>query len=204
MIRDVEVRGIEDLKSYLGSIPGNVDRAAALAVSSATRYAYTLGRRRIQEEVNLPTGYLTGSEGGSPRFYISRKPTRTDPVGAVRGRVRATSLYRFVTGQSKRNGIRVAVSKRNGSRRIPRGFAIKLRNGNLGVAVRLPKGEDLRGKKNPGIMYGSRGGGNRKTNLFLLYGPSVQQVFNTVAPDIAPEVSSYLNSEFRRQIASSL
>ncbi len=35
----------------------------------------------------------------------------------------------------------------------------------------------------------------------MLYGPSVDQVFRTVKDDMAPGVSAFTDSEFRRQFA---
>ena len=197
----IEVQGIKDLEQYLGSIPKKADAAARNAVSSATRYAYTLGRRAIQEQVNLPTNYLSGSEGGEPRFYISRRPSRGSLEGVLKGRVRATSLYRFVTNVSKRHGLTVRVKRGGASRHLLRAFSVKLKNGNRGVAIRLPK--DEKPSSIGAKLYGSSAN-TRKTNLWLLYGPSVQQVFRDVAPEIAPKVSEYLNTEFQRQLARRL
>ncbi|MEO0963401.1 MAG: hypothetical protein AAFY01_13375, partial [Pseudomonadota bacterium] len=54
----------------------------------------------------------------------------------------------------------------------------------------LKHGETIANKK---IEARSMGKG-----LFLLFGPSVSQVFNTVRDDISPETADFIESEFWR------
>lgn len=194
---EVAAKGIKNFQKYLKNQPAKAEKAAQLAVDSATRHAYTLGRREMQRQVNFKTQYLTSSEGGNPRYFIASRPRKGSLKGVIKGRVRSTSLHRFKTAASDRNGVKVNVS--GSTRRLKRGFVMKLRNNNRGIAVRLPKGEGLKNRKLVGKPI--KGASNKKTNLYLLYGPSVQQVFTTVAPDIAPEVNQYLGDEFLRQFA---
>ena len=200
MAYSIQVKGIHGIEKYLESIPKAVEQASREAVDSATKYAFVLGKREIQLQVNLPDKYLSGSESGEPRFYIAKRPSRSDTTGIVRGRVRGTSLHRFLVSD-KGQGLLVKVKSRGKSVRMRRAFSIKLKNGNRGIALRLPSTEKplSTGAK----LYGTKAN-TAKTNLWLLYGPSVQQVFKDVAPDIAPKVSEYLNSEFNRKIARML
>lgn len=76
-------------------------------------------------------------------------------------------------------------------------FLVKLKSGNaktdtqfnLGLAIRLKPGERLRNKTSMTQL---------DHNVYLLYGPSVDQVFRTVREDIAPDTASFLEAEFRR------
>jgi hypothetical protein len=94
-----------------------------------------------------------------------------------------------------RKPIRVQI-KRGSRVKLPRAFLINLRGGNIGLAIRLRPGETLQhtiGAKL--IRTGPLAG------VALLYGPSVEQVFRTVAEDISPELMSRLQTEFLRQFS---
>lgn len=81
---------------------------------------------------------------------------------------------------------------------LKRGFFVRLRQGavltedqfNIGLAIRLKKGESLQATQKASPL----GGG-----AYLLYGPSVAQVFGTVREDITPEVADFSAYEFARQ-----
>ena len=76
------------------------------------------------------------------------------------------------------------------ARMLRRAFVFELKNGNRGLAMRTSGGRPL--------------GAYRPTplgkNLWLLYGPSVDQVFGGtgVAQEISPELVDYLEHEFHR------
>jgi hypothetical protein len=70
-------------------------------------------------------------------------------------------------------------------------YLLRLNAGNMGFAIRLRKGESVKGS--------SRSYPIGDTGFHLLYGPSVDQVFRTVRDDIEPELVKNLNSEFNRQ-----
>ena len=69
-----------------------------------------------------------------------------------------------------------------------RAFVMELRGGNRGLAIRTD-GSKPRGAYKPKPIG---------KNLFLLYGPSVDQVFRTVSEDVAPDVADELEVEFNR------
>jgi hypothetical protein len=88
------------------------------------------------------------------------------------------------------------------ARFMKRAFLIKLRAGtdsietrfNQGLAIRLKPGETLQNKKNVVQL---------KNGLYVLYGPSVSQVFldnegDGVAKDIEPSVLDELEDQFLR------
>lgn len=70
----------------------------------------------------------------------------------------------------------------------------KSSGGNTGLAVRLSKGERPNRRFNGKPLYK-----NQESDVYLLYGPSVEQIFDDVAPEIAPELTTYFNNEFVRQ-----
>lgn len=191
----VVIEGLDGIKD-IEALPDKARRAAFQAINKTADRARTAGARRILEQVNLPPSYLNPSQG---RLTVAER-ARTDSLEArVRGRQRATSLARFVVGDSRpgdKAGLNVKIKAGGGARRLERAFLIRLRAGsasldtksNMGLAVRT-SGEKPRTAYKP-LLIGK--------NLWLLYGPSVDQVWNTVRDDITPETADYLEREFLR------
>lgn len=190
----VAVDGLSALRS-LETIPNEVKRAALQAVNKTLQRTRTSAARAIREQVNFPAQYLSGENG---RLAITKRATGDDLEGVISGRFRATSLARFVTSGTVGNrkaGVRVEVAP-GFAKRSKRMFLIRLRAGtadldtksNLGLAIRLKPGETVQHKHKAVKMGG----------LTLLFGPSVNQVFATVADDEAPEAAAFLETEFLR------
>jgi hypothetical protein len=74
--------------------------------------------------------------------------------------------------------------------RLRRGKSIEGDSFNIGLAIRLKPGETIRNKRE--MVAFSKG-------LYLLYGPSVGQVFDDVAIDMEPMLSDRMEDEFVRQ-----
>lgn len=195
---DIETRDLGDLSEFFKRLPDIADQAAQMAVNDAARLARREGAKQILDEVNYPKSYLNGEEG---RLKITKFATRDDLVAEVKGRDRATSLARFRMQPvrfGRQKGIRVQVARNGGGQTLQHAFYMKLRRGenldgetfNVGLAVRLKPGEKLRN---------STAAVQLKNGVWLLYGPSVDQVFAGVAEDIVDGVSDELESEFIRQ-----
>jgi hypothetical protein len=187
---DISTKGFDDLIASLARTNDNVDRASVLAVNRGARDGRALGARQIREEVNYSRGYLSGAEG---RLAIAQRATTSNPEAIIRGRDRPTSLARFATSPvrfGRQHGVRVRVATQGSATTLRSGFFIRLRNSNVGLAVRLKKGESL---------IGSQAAKQLENGVWLLYGPSVDQVFQGVAADIVDEVGDIAASEFIRQ-----
>lgn len=185
----VAIAGIKAL-DVLDGLDPKITKAAKLAVNAAIRKAQTLGARSMQRQINFPGSYLTGADG---RLSIARFATDSSLEAVLRGRDRPTSLARFVSGGAKvgkKGGVSVEVDP-GVAKRMPSAFAIKLKNNNIGLAIRT---------KNPPSMGAKKLG----DNLYLLYGPSVDQVFNMTREQISDDVEEYLNAEFTRLIGLEL
>lgn len=193
----IEAGAIEGLAKYIDSFPAAAPRAARLAINQTVqRDGLKLARKAIYAEVAFPAGYLE-----QERLVPGRLASDGRLEASILGRERPTSLARFVRGPvalgRPKNPITVMV-KPGRARVLPRAFFVPLRVGaartetvyNLGLAVRLKPGEELQ-KSDAAVEI--------EPNVFLLYGPSVAQVFQTVAQDIAPEVAKICTAEFFRQ-----
>lgn len=190
----VAVEGFDDLID-LESAPDKILLAAQRAINRVLETTRTSSARKIQKQVNLPARYLSGANG---RLQIAKKARAKDLEGIIQGRERPTSLARFLKGAPRpgRAGVRVEV-KPGSTKEMKNAFVLRLPQGstltdtqyNLGLAIRLSDGEALRNKKQ--VVKVGKG-------LYLLYGPSVNQVFRSVAEEEAEPAAEKLEREFLR------
>lgn len=152
-------------------------RIAAMALNRAAREMRTQVARDIRDQVAFPASYLSPRGG---RLYVGLTAHKDRLAASIRARFRPTSLARFLVSGSlpgqPRKLTRIRV--RPGTvKAMGRAFPVRLRRGtaltdtqhNLGVAIRLRPGEVVHNKKQ--MVRFSR----KHRNLYLLYGPSVQQ-----------------------------
>lgn len=184
----VAVEGLSGLGA-LEDIPAAVLKAARMAVNATTRRAVPASARSMERQVKFPRGYLTGQAG---RLVVGKFASEKDLEGSVIGRDRPTSLARFVVGGARppgqgapRGGGLTVEVKPGIAKRMPGAFIMKLRNNNLGLAVRSKTPPSMGAKK---ISNG----------LYLLYGPSVDQVFNKTREMVAGDLEKFMAREFDR------
>jgi hypothetical protein len=190
--------GFRQIEQYLSLLPDRAKQAASLAINqTATRKGMATLRENMREEIAFPAGYLEKKN----RLGVTKFAKPDDLEGIITGRDRPTSLARFASGAP---GGRSRVSLRVNPGRtqtLSSAFLVRLRAGqgpvtddafNLGLAIRLRKGERISNKREM-VPFAA--------GLYLLYGPSVDQVFRTVAASAAPEIADLFVDEFRRQFA---
>lgn len=196
------VEGLEGLDDIRQAEP-KVRRAAALAINRTTEETRTIAAREILSEVRLPPSYVAPSED---RLGIFQKANRTRLQAGIRARGRPTSLARFVVGrpQLHRPGLTVTVQHGRATF-LRRAFLVRLRRGagitdtqfNAGLAIRLPRGDR---------PVGTSRAVELSNGLFLLYGPSIAQVFldnqnRGVARELQDPTARKLQTEFLRLLA---
>lgn len=191
----VVVEGLSALKS-IADIPANIRLNAVRAVNKTLDRTRTSSARAIRMQVAFPAEYLGANRG---RLTVSRRATNNALEGSITGYHRPTSLARFASGSTARKGMKaegVRVEVKPGvARLMRRAFLIKLPAGNtdtksnLGLAIRTREGQRPSKAFRPARLG---------KNLWLLYGPSVDQVFKTVSSDEAPGAADYLEAEFLR------
>ena len=186
-------QGLLDVQHFFDALPDIAAKAATLAINdTAERVAVPQIRNEINAQVAFPTGYLRQPS----RLGVTRKARFNSLEAVITARDRPTSLASFAPGQTVNNtrkgGVRVEVKK--GSRRLmKKAFLVSLRNGNVGLAVRLNDGEKVDNKRDPAIQLAK--------NVYLLYGPSVDQVFRGVVPEKQEAIGQALSKQFLRQFA---
>lgn len=199
----ITLDGIRDFEAYFAILPAAAEKAASRAINRIMdRDARKLAIADMQRQVNFPPGYLE-SPG---RLKVTQYATPQRLEGKLTGRDRPTSLARFApagTPVARKGGPRarggrlsgVAVSVKPGQSTTMRGgFLYTLKSGNIGFAYRTPDGRKPTDAYHPTLLFKDKGRGA----VWLLYGPSVDQVFQTVADDIRTPVTVALEAEFLR------
>lgn len=190
----VAVEGIEDLPDFENMTPA-ITRAARRAVNAATDRARTWSADAIREQVNFPASYLRGNDS---RLKVVKRAKGSDLESVIQGRFEPTSLARFATGNRrqhrKQGGVMLQI-KPGSATFMRRAFLVGLQAGDPRVRNLANVGLAIRSESKPRAAYRPRKLGD---NLWLLYGPSVSQVFRDVAQDVQPRVDDYLNREFLR------
>ena len=192
----VEVTALKELAAFMEAAPEITPKAASLAMNTIIpRKGMKRYKDAMRGQIAFPAGYLDDVE----KFGVSRLSTPSSLEAHITARQRPTSLARFLTsGAVDQEGLAVRV-KKGRTTTMKRAFLVRLRAGtmmtgenyNLGVAVRKPGGL-TRGKKSGPMVQLAK-------DVFLLYGPSVDQVFRTVSVTETPEVLNEIESEFYRQ-----
>lgn len=190
-----EVVTLDGLKALenIRELPNEIQVAASRALNATLKTTRTDAAKKIARQVNFTSRYLTSGDRLGVRKFAS--PSKLE--GVIGGRDRATSLARFATSSTvNKKGVTVEVKpgsakfmRRAFLVRLPQGKALTETKFNLGLAIRLKPGETLNNKKNFIKLQG---------NLYLLYGPSVGQVFNEVRGDVAPAALDFFEDEFLR------
>jgi len=201
----VDGSGVQDLERYFEAFPKIAATSMSIALNETARGpVMRLAKRNMRQQVAFPEGYLDRPD----RLAISQFSTPDTLEAKVSGRDRPTSLARFATagspiyrsGAVKKPGQVTVMVKPGVTRTFKSAFLWQFPGGNIGFAIKLRPGEKLMGVDRYNAYEVPRKDG-RPSGIFILYAPSVDQVFQDVADQIAPEVTSALADEFHRQFA---
>lgn len=215
----VEATGIENIDMLFERFPQVAAKAMSMAINDTARGpAIDLAKDEMYKQVAFPAGYLDDPNRlGVTQFAY---PERLEAV--ITGRDRPTSLARF-TPDRPGNGqtiVRTKTAGRASGNATPRNVVVKpgdprplfntffvgLGQGqmNVGLAIRLRPGEsitNINAYKPTRFDKQTPEQAAKNGEVWLLYGPSVDQVFRGVADEIAPAVAEALDKEFTRQFA---
>ncbi len=193
MIEPIFADALLDVQQFFDELPEIASRSAQLAINDVANHeGLAVMKARVIDDVNFPAGYL------DDKLVATKQATLSDLTAVITGRDRPTSLARFAPGQTPANtrgrGVRIEV-KPGQSKLLRNAFLVSLKNGNTGLAIRLKPGQSLTNKREIAgtVMLGK--------GVYLLYGPSVDQVFKWVADAARPEISTMVADEFFRQFA---
>ncbi len=188
-----------DQMSFVKEMNATVDLALTRALNRTAERSRTRFARAAREQVAFPASYVSPS---SKRLWVKTRARKGAFETLIEGRGNPTSLARFTRqkplgpGQRHKGG-KVNVTVKPGVQKsISRAFLIRLKNNNIGLAVRTS------GEK-PHNAYKPRPLGK---NLWLVYGPSVDQALSAASKqdgiyeELTPETLDFLEAEFVRQL----
>jgi hypothetical protein len=178
--------GLENLDAYVRRFGDNANRAASMTLNDTARLARARLKAQMQVEIRLTESAFTGK-----RLYVAEYANPTRLQATVRGDKQGYSLSRFSVDKPVRLARSPLLQIKLGgeSVRVDRGFFLPAPNGALGLAVRT-KGPLTKGK---GRKVGK--------NLYILFGPSPDQMMKRLAPALVPSIQQHVRAEFNRQIA---
>lgn len=191
--------GLARQAAYLRSAPQLFAQASALALNDVAKGSgLKLLATNVQAQVDFPSGYIN-----KDRLYVSKYATAGGLEVTITARQRPTSLARFAAeslgSQQRGQGVHVHVKTTGSGKFMPGAFLVRLKAGasltednyNVGLAVRLKKGTTLNKREFSSVQLSH--------NLYLLYGPSINQVFSEVASESTDAVLDLVETEFLRQ-----
>lgn len=193
--------GLRECQAYFELASTVASQAARLALNDVAKGSgMKLIRTAILEQVDFPSGYVN-----SDRLYVSKQATDGDLEVGITARMRPTSLARFAeesVGAKTKRGVHVQIKAGGAVKFMASAFLVRLKAGatlsddnyNVGLAIRLKPGQTIINKRaQSGVQLGH--------NLYLLYGPSVDQVFREVASEQTEPILDQVETEFFRQFA---
>lgn len=178
------IEGLATLDSIKALGDGALETIIQQAINKSLRDTRKIAADVIYGQVAYPNGYLNPK---GKRLTVTQTAKPGSLTGSITARDRPTSLARFAKGSTK-EGVRVGV-KYGQSKLIRKTFIMKLKGGNEGLAMRVPYGSTPNKAFKPYRLT---------PQLFLLYGPSVEQVFKSVAQQETPTAIGIFEREFDR------
>lgn len=183
-----------DTAAFIELLPEVTEKAAQLSINQvAQRGGLSLIKNDILEHIRFPKDYLSGD-----RLRVTKKARVGDLEAIIGARERPTSLARFAQpgtpiGSRMKSGVSVQVGARGAGRQFDKAWLVRLKNGNVGLAMRLTNQKPFDNKNKPVTTWLVPG------SVALLYGPSVDQVFRTTSQRVAEPIGQQVAAEFFRQ-----
>lgn len=180
-------------------LTNTVEIALTRALNRTADRSRTKAAKTAREQVAFPASYVSPA---NKRLWVKTRARRGTFLTTIEGRSAPTSLARFTKQKPRAAGSRQAgkpinVTVNPGSTKLlKRAFLIRLKSNNIGLAMRTDGAA-------PNRAYKPRPIGK---NLWLLYGPSVDQALSAASNDggifeeMTPDMLDFLESEFNRQL----
>ncbi len=197
----VVAENMEALKKF-EDFGQDLQKNLSRAINTAAVKYRTEAAMRVRRKINLPASAVSPRSGN---LVVSRRANPSHLESRIRAKGRPRGLASFSTGgKVGRAGVAVSVTP-SSVKFLPQAFLIRLKGlegstapgkANIGLAVRLGPGKKITNK-----LYHIKVG----TGLYLLYGPSLRQVFlansgEGVAKEISPDIIKDIEDEVKRLV----
>ena len=191
---EIKIIGIDAVQGYLAQMDAAKNRAIYRSINKVAAKTRTAGSKAIRKSVKLKAAYLN-----APGRFVLTKANPKKFSAEITAQDRATRLATYGAKQLTakagpramgdplrgiargRKAAGVSVNVSGTRKKMAEAFMVPLKNGNgMGVFVRTGPG---------------------KNDIKHLYGPSVNQVFRTLMPEITKTTASDLQDAFLTQLA---
>lgn len=195
---EFNTQGLDDLAEYFETFPQRAPEAARRAVNYAARKFGKDSAAKIASKLNFRTKLYNDTNPGKGRIAV-RLASSATLTAVVSASSEPLLLAKFGVNLPKTGsvrGISPVVKVGASSRELHSAFYTRFKNGTVGLAVRLKKGESLRNRHSKKSYPLRRG----DPNVQILYGPSLDQAFESQVKDALTPVEKTIRSEFFRQL----
>lgn len=185
------VTGMNEALAMLRSVDAESRSALSKAINAVADETHDLAVQKIMSQVALSASYVKS------RLYISQRASVDDPTAVISGRVRSTQLRRYqgkqlyvrakMPGKKRLAGTSVKVKAGGATKVLKHAWVMKLKYGDI----------DAKMGRTHGIVQRT---GSGRNDYRVLYGPSVDQVWNDVKDDVRPLIEPRLAVEFLKQL----
>jgi len=180
---------LDPVKKYFTEFNENVDSNMSMSLNRVVgRDGIGSIKKEIYKQIAYPNGYIDND-----KLYISRKASPSDLSLVLTAQDRPTSLARFAKEKNVKSsrGKPLTVTVKPGSpRTLEKAFLLDL-NGNKGLAIRVKGGR-------PSNSRSAKRMSSKHPDVYLLYGPSVEQAMIAVATENSDFISDKITLEFLR------
>lgn len=204
----VTANGLTELqREFAQRAPERMAKLASQTLNRALPRGRTRLVRVVTGSINLPAAYVREQitlRNATPAKLEAAMSARKRPVQLSRfdarrvlkaGQLSAASRERHHDEQARASaamrpaGVTVKVRKGGARETLPGAFIIRLRSSNsIGVALRAKVGDKRAGRK----------------PIDVLYGPSLDQIYRRVRPELQAEMGTYVRDELQRRVAQTV
>jgi hypothetical protein len=185
----VSSTGIRGLEEAIRRFPEDAKQAAKFAVNDTIEWAKVHIKAGILAQIAVPDDSITPA-----RFGISRRASISSLEARLSASNQGLGLIRFVTSPRFANAKSptVRVKPRGREEELKRAFLIKTpgaKTASFALDVRAPGGlaKSRAARRIPG------------SDVYILSGPSPNQLLANIAPKLLPEIELRLNTQWARQ-----
>lgn len=198
----ISTEGLEDMEKYFREAPEKAVIAAQRAINYAARKYGRSTAKAVEAQLNFKTKLYNDTSPARGRISVLLASRQT-LTATVRASSEPLLLSKFAVNEpkgksrAKFRGVTPKVQVTKGSvKDMPGSFYVPFKNGQVGLAIRLKKGESIR-NRHSGRTYPLF---KKDPSVQVLYGPSLDQAFATKTIDAVGPVSRDVREEFLRQL----
>lgn len=199
MILTLTTKGLDDFAQDFADFPQQAAKAAQIAVNYAADRFARKSSNAIKESLRIESKSLYNASDQKKSRIKVRKAGAGETTAVVSASSEPYLLSKFATNAPKGRSVRgispAVMVKPSNLQKMESSFYVRAKNGQLLIALRLKPGESVRNRTS-GRTYPLRKG---DPSAVVLYGPSIDQAFETQSRQFLDSVEEDMRAEYQRQ-----